>query len=205
MIPLMDSMLLVLVKFYDLMAFADWSGLRPFTELEYEKACRGALKPVANEYAWGTKNITNATTITNSGMENERANTGANIVTNKKTNGPLRCGCFADSATNREQAGATYYGVMEMSGNLWEYTYSVGIEGNRSFNGNIHGDGKISDNGFTDIEVTEWPRGAGLRGGSWYNDITDNVQQISSRYLASNTYTTERPLTTGIRLARTQP
>lgn len=191
------------LSFDDLMAFADWSGLRPFTELEYEKVCRGTLKPVANEYAWGTKNITNATTITNYGMENERANAGANIVTNNKTNGPMRCGCFANDTTNREQAGATFYGVMEMSGNLWEYTYSVGVEGNRSFNGNNHGDGKIADDGKSN--VTGWPASAGIKGGSWYQDITDNVQQVSSRNYASKTYTTDGYTTSGIRLARTQP
>ena len=34
--------------------------------------------------------------------------------------GPLRCGFAAKSATDRYSAAATYYGVMEMSGNLAE-------------------------------------------------------------------------------------
>ncbi len=34
-------------------AFACWAGLRPMTELEFEKACRGAAAPVRNEFAWG--------------------------------------------------------------------------------------------------------------------------------------------------------
>ena len=38
-------------------AYSDWAGLRPLTELEYEKACRGTLTAVANEYAWGTATI----------------------------------------------------------------------------------------------------------------------------------------------------
>ena len=38
-------------------AFADWAGLRSMTELEYEKACRGPLEPVAGEYAFGTNEI----------------------------------------------------------------------------------------------------------------------------------------------------
>jgi hypothetical protein len=38
--------------------FAAWSGLRPMTELEYEKACRGPVKPVADEFPWGTTGIT---------------------------------------------------------------------------------------------------------------------------------------------------
>ncbi|MCH5243930.1 MAG: SUMF1/EgtB/PvdO family nonheme iron enzyme [Lentimicrobiaceae bacterium] len=42
------------VSFYDLLAYAEFSGLRPMTELEYEKACRGPREPVNNEYAWGS-------------------------------------------------------------------------------------------------------------------------------------------------------
>ena len=36
----------------DLLAYLDWSGLRPMTDLEYEKACRGTATSVADEYAW---------------------------------------------------------------------------------------------------------------------------------------------------------
>lgn len=32
---------------------ADWAALRPFTELEFEKAARGPVVPVADEFAWG--------------------------------------------------------------------------------------------------------------------------------------------------------
>ncbi len=41
----------------DLSAYLDWSGLRPMTELEFEKACRGTMVPVADEYAWGTNSV----------------------------------------------------------------------------------------------------------------------------------------------------
>jgi formylglycine-generating enzyme required for sulfatase activity len=34
-------------------AYAAWAGLRPITELEFEKACRGPRQPVPSEYAWG--------------------------------------------------------------------------------------------------------------------------------------------------------
>jgi len=48
--------------------YANWAGLRAMTELEYEKACRGPLKPVPNEYAWGTDRITDTKASTpNSG------------------------------------------------------------------------------------------------------------------------------------------
>ena len=42
------------VSFYDLLAYAEFAGLRPMTELEFEKACRGPREPVNNEYAWGS-------------------------------------------------------------------------------------------------------------------------------------------------------
>ncbi|MDE6439902.1 MAG: SUMF1/EgtB/PvdO family nonheme iron enzyme, partial [Bacteroidales bacterium] len=41
------------VSMYDLLAYADFAGLRPMTELEYEKACRGDRPVVTDEYAWG--------------------------------------------------------------------------------------------------------------------------------------------------------
>lgn len=42
------------VSFNDLLAYAEFSGLRPMTELEYEKACRGTREPVNDEYVWGS-------------------------------------------------------------------------------------------------------------------------------------------------------
>jgi hypothetical protein len=54
--------------------YANWAGLRLMTELEYEKACRGPLKPVPNEYAWGTDRIVDAS-VPN--PESERAMAGA--------------------------------------------------------------------------------------------------------------------------------
>ncbi|MCM1530763.1 MAG: SUMF1/EgtB/PvdO family nonheme iron enzyme [Bacteroides sp.] len=42
------------VSLYDLLAYAEFAGLRPMTELEFEKACRGPREPVNDEYAWGS-------------------------------------------------------------------------------------------------------------------------------------------------------
>ena len=45
----------------DLTAYLDWAALRPMTEMEYEKICRGILPRVAGEYAWGTTTINSVT------------------------------------------------------------------------------------------------------------------------------------------------
>src|SRR6185503_17797427 len=38
-------------------SYLDWAALRPMTELEYEKACRGPVVPVHNEFPWGTPEL----------------------------------------------------------------------------------------------------------------------------------------------------
>lgn len=42
------------ISWNDGLAFADWSGLRPMTELEFTKAARGPATPIAHEFPWGT-------------------------------------------------------------------------------------------------------------------------------------------------------
>lgn len=156
----------------DVAAYLDWSGLRPMTELEFEKACRGDQTPYANEYAWGSTSITRSTGISNSGSNNETTSTsGANTIYdagNSLSNGPLRTGSFAGSATTRADAGATYYGIMDMSGNVWERTVTIGNYAGRNFTGE-HGNGAIATAG--DADVSNWPGtsaiGAGFRGGVW--------------------------------------
>ncbi|MBZ0243306.1 MAG: formylglycine-generating enzyme family protein, partial [Bacteroidales bacterium] len=173
-------------------AYADWAGLRPMTELEYEKACRGTKIPVLNEYAWGNTTVTAANNITNPGANSETTITSnANAVYGNQTNvqGPMRVGVFAKSSTTREQAGASYYGIMELSGNLVERAVTVGHLDGRSFTG-IHGNGALSTKGHADVstwpglyegEVTE-ATGAGFRGGDLYFGATN--MRTSDRSLA---------------------
>jgi formylglycine-generating enzyme required for sulfatase activity len=147
------------------------------TELEYEKACRGDQAAVSGEYAWGNASITGATGISNGGANNETfSNAGANCAYNNSGGvpGPLRVGAFAGGATTRAQAGATYYGIMEMSGNVWERTVTIGNATGRNFTG-LNGNGQLSPNG--DANQSLWPgisgsggtlaTGSGLRGGMW--------------------------------------
>ncbi len=148
-------------------AYMDWSGLRPMTELEFEKVCRGTSPVVADEYAWGTTVYVPGTNI--SGTENgtETITTaGANVNNNGPftggdggLDGPLRCGIFAKVSTTREQSGASYYGVMEMSASEWERTAGVGNTTGRLFTG-LNGDGMLSPLG--NANVANW---AGLVSG----------------------------------------
>jgi len=176
------------------LSYLDWSGLRPITELEFEKACRGPLPVVNSEYAWGNSNIHNAVyDYDNTGTPDEQTTnpgvgTGNAIVltTNGTPSGPKRVGLLAASAQNstREETGGTYYGIMEMTGNVYERCISVGNPPGRAFTGG-HGDGQLSFNGAAN--VPGWPPtddGIGYRGGSYANDAP--FIAVSDRTDASN-------------------
>jgi len=180
------------VSWGDGAAWADWSGLRPMTELEYEKACRGPLLPVANEYAWGTVTITATTAIGADG-------TGADTATGGNCNyivcspdGPYRVGIYATGTSTREQAGASYWGIMELSGNVWERPVTIGHGTGRAFTGLI-GDGVLTTGG--DANVSFWPgtdaAGAGFRGGDWGD--TAVYARASGRNSAASVYADRYP------------
>ncbi len=160
----------------DVATYLDWAGLRPLTELEFEKAGRGNLSATPDAYAWGTTGITEATGISNGGARDETASNAAaqvNAGNQGGVSGPLRTGVFADGESSRLQAGAGFYGILELSGNVWERTITVGHADGRSFTG-LHGDGKTTDAGQAD--VNNWPdttaTGVGFRGGNWADAIT---------------------------------
>ena len=181
------------INWEDIAAYLDWSGLRPLTEMEYEKACRGPVAAKPNELAWGgTSAYGEAYTIVNDGTDaalvtDPGVGIGNICYSNTDPGGPMRVGIFAASAINknREETGATYYGVMEMSGNLYERCISAGNPENRAFTGN-HGNGSLSNSGYANVST--WPpigNGASAyRGGSWSNGISFCV--MADRYDAAN-------------------
>jgi formylglycine-generating enzyme required for sulfatase activity len=183
----------------DVAAYMDWSGLRPMTELEYEKACRGTLSPVANEYAWGEATVANAayTLSAAAGTSTEAIATNYSITdgnasystTDGSIDGPLRVGIFADASGTRVRTGASYYGIMEMSGNLWERPVTIGNADGRNFTG-THGNGALDATG--DADASTWPVttavGAGFRGGCWASPAA--YLRVSDRIAASIAYTT---------------
>ncbi len=171
------------ISWADGASYAAWAGLRPMTELEYEKSCRGPRKAVANEYAWGSTTIAQATGISNPGTENETAsNSGANAVygSHASVQGPLRVGAFAGASTTRAQAGASYWGIMELSGNLWERAVTTGKATGLAFMG-THGSGTLT-------VPADWPDatadGAGFRGGDWV-ELVDRIRVSNRIYAAS--------------------
>lgn len=189
----------------DFTAYADWAGLRPFSELEFEKAARGGQTAVADEYAWGSTSITQATGITNSGQTNEVSSNSANCVYggHASVQGPLRCGSLTDSDDTRAEAGAGYYGIMELSGNLWELSVIVGNSTGRLFTG-LHGDGALDSNG--DADVTNWP-GTSATGGGGRGGARDSIAiscRVSDRWVSGFTDST-RGSSYGGRCARTSP
>ncbi|XOV92171.1 MAG: formylglycine-generating enzyme family protein [Bacteroidota bacterium] len=194
-------------------AYADWAGLRPMTELEFEKACRGTINPIIDEYAWGTTNIHASNyTLINDGTSSEGfSNTGANTgnafytaVNNSIGQGPVRVGIFAASVANktREETGGTFYGIMEMSGNLPEVCIPIGTSNARNYTG-IHGDGELTTGGESD--VTGWPSNyfdIGIRGGDWANaDYTLRISQRNTAHFGS--YPNARNLGYGFRCIKT--
>lgn len=149
----------------DQAAFSDWAALRPFTELEYEKACRGAnIVPLPNEYVWGSTSITPTTAVTNAGLDVETANNGnANYANNYSA--MTRCGIYATAASTRQTSGGSFYGIMDLGGNVAETCVGVGAPTSRTYTG-VNGDGLLDAAG--DANTSFWPTVAAayaLRGG----------------------------------------
>ncbi|MCB9234173.1 MAG: SUMF1/EgtB/PvdO family nonheme iron enzyme [Bacteroidia bacterium] len=190
----------------DVLSYLDWSALRPMTEMEYEKACKGngVFGPLA--YAWGDaayvealnvtspENGTETVTDVNANMHFSGTNInilgGDNATPNLPlTQGPIGCGIFArDNTQTRETTGGSYYGVMELSGNVGEpviTTYGTSGCGSASTYDGIWGDGRLTVGGLWN--TANWPvadfnsiRPNGWRGGAW--DYSDIYCRVSDRY-----------------------
>lgn len=170
------------ISWADGAAYADWAGLRPMTELEYEKACRGFEAPVAGEYAWGNTAVTGQTGhngLDGSGVETALPTTANANLTYQNLLGPVRGGIYASEDATRVAAGASYWGVMELSGNVWESIVSAGNASGCAFEG-THGDGEIDATGNSNVAT--WPagNGAGTRGIAQHINVAH--LKTSSRY-----------------------
>lgn len=136
-----------------MLAYADWSGVRPMTHLEFNKASYGPLQPVS---------------LTGVNYEEDYYNTGGNryILSypawgsnwsgGTQQTGPenhhyryplVEVSYFSRANTSREQAGASYYGVIGLTGNAHE---PVVKNNHFSFDGS-HGDGILTNNGAANV------------------------------------------------------
>ena len=210
------------INWIDLCAYADWAGLRPITELEFEKSCRGTLNIVSEEYVWGNANVHNAAyVLNNDGQPTEIINNQPTLtgnmaygITTGSIGGPLRCGIFAQSGTSRQEAGASYYAAMELAGNLWERVIPINTQNSSGskFQGS-HGNGSLTFDGFA--TNSDWPGFDGVKVslttqddygglGSCYED-DKNDARIADRSYVDNDYPGSRDRSYGGRCARTSP
>jgi hypothetical protein len=126
------------------------------TELEFTKAARGPVEPVAADYPWGTNAKTRL--LRRMGADDELLQSGD-----------------ADESRltddTRDLLGASYYWVMDLAGSVWEKTVTIGHAKGRAFRG-THGDGQLKEYGIATNE--DWPAGDheaggyGYRGGGYY-------------------------------------
>jgi formylglycine-generating enzyme required for sulfatase activity len=183
------------------------------TSMEYEKACRGPALQQADEYAWGTAQVASTTyvlqsastpaEIVNIGYVTDAGNANYN-ATSAAVDGPMRAGIFSahPDNTGRMTAGATYHGIMEMSGNLREYAADL----NSDVTYGTHGDGALSVSGAADAFVVASSSGAfgglGTRGGSW--DMSSDFMQITRAGVGASS-PDSRQAWAGIRCIRSAP
>lgn len=197
----------------DLAAFLDWAGLRPMTELEFEKAARGPFLPSAGEFAWGNTVLLAAQQLSGSNEEDGKETVltpGANAhfssailsggdaaLGAEHRRGALRGGIFATSASDRVSSGGSAYGIMDLSGNLIEQVVTLGNMSGLDFTG-LHGDGQLTTlSGFEgNADTAFWPGldqsagkgvvssiGSGQRAGGWAD--TASFLAVSDRSRAA--------------------
>jgi len=185
----------------DGLAFADWAGLRPMTELEYEKICRGQKNPE------------------NAFFSTDYNNSYANI---ENLNNVKMINCLYSENSNTPNLNHTlpYYGVMMMRDNLSErcitvakYCWNCCTYNNETHAGSFdgkHGDGYLTKTGFSN--VSKWPSqeavsgysayGSSIRGACWM--YSPSKVPVSDRNLAAYPYA-GRIANAGFRLVRTAP
>ena len=186
--------------------WADWGAMRPMTEFEFEKACRGAnITPLPNEYPWGNTTIVGVSALINQGQSNETQDVPYGNCNFNNTSVSMRCGIFARPGLGayRDSAGATYYGVMEMAGNVWEKVIGVyNSAGNIAFSSAVHGDGNLDASGYTDIDA--WLNSTfTIRGSGWNNVGSPVFCTVSDRYYSNVGWIDQNNWNIGFMLVRT--
>jgi hypothetical protein len=157
------------VRFF---SFCDWSGLRPLSLLEFNKVSYGPIKPVYLSGGCGGNIDGYPASGSTSGSIN--------------TFDLLDVAFYTSATSNRIQSGASYYGVINLSGNAHEPIVSLDYLNFSTINGN----GFLSLSGSHDVQ--NWNSIS-----STYIDVLKNVNyncvdpQIGY-YNAGGTFTTNK-------------
>ena len=196
----------------DLTAYLAWAALRPMTEFEFEKACRGPNTALSGEYPWGNATVNSPGNFnTNYGKYNEvSANSGTATTGlcnyNNSPGNPGRVGFAATAtSTSRISAGATYYGILDMAGNTYEQCIGGGGYNYATFT-NINGNGTLTLSGAHGM--ANWPSVGGtasgtiIRGGSFWSNSSE-IRTSDRTYYAGTTINSTKDFRCGGRGVRT--
>ncbi len=145
------------ISWDDACAWADWAGLRPMTELEFTKACRGSRRPAQRDFPWGS--------ASKDALRRVIDESTMDLVTHGAADESL----LADDT--RDVFGASEWWIMDLAGSVWERCVTIGHPAGRAFAG-THGDGRVT--AYARATNEDWPRGDegqggyGYRGGGYY-------------------------------------
>jgi formylglycine-generating enzyme required for sulfatase activity len=202
------------LNWQDILAYLDWACLRPMSETEFEKACRGPLPPLSKEFAWGTQHISITDSLSQDGNQDEGVKVlpatqqsgwanAARPFGQPYVNGPVRQGFAATATSGRVQAGAGFYGNFELSGNVWEHCARLHLE---SILDSSAGDGLLDVNGRAN-QINWYGLQTIVRGGGFISLVFNDLNYIYRDLAVSDRfYTTyagdQRRTTTGGRGVR---
>jgi hypothetical protein len=140
------------------LAYADWSGMRPMTILEMNKASYGPYQPIESEFIC---------TSAGCGPSYGVGNTSAAV-----TNGPVDVGSLDSSSSTRGSSGSSFYGIDDLTGNAVEWVVRLNFFPFNSNNGN----GILTANGTSDA----WPDAI-----LYYFDQRNSTYPQGARYVRS--------------------
>ncbi|MDD5210629.1 MAG: formylglycine-generating enzyme family protein [Elusimicrobiales bacterium] len=176
----------------DAWKYMNWAGLRPLTEMEFEKAGRD-INGDTRTYPWGNTapNLSVYRPANEDGTCIRRYLNYSNAAGCRKV---LDVGRYMSGDVYRTTAetGASPWGIADLAGNLWELTINCSWASVP-----LNGDGTLG-------LPASWPvpgaATAGVRGGG-FGDAS-SFERLSDRSYASWGYTVRNP-TIGARVART--